>query len=141
VLVTKSNSIAIASAIGHWSISLLWRSGGSNLLVRDYCPHSLQSPICRLRQRTKEEKEVFAGITCPPGRVPRTPAKGGCPLQSRSLLVFPTLQQPCSFEKHGRYNRYLSRGRTCHHPARGCACVLPVPDHSRPVHPDITDAR
>jgi len=44
VIVTKSNSIAIASAIGHWSISLLWRSGGSNLLVRDYCPHSLKHP-------------------------------------------------------------------------------------------------
>src|SRR6266567_7665759 len=33
------------------------------------------------------------------------------------------------------------KGRACHHPARGRARVLPVPDHSRPVHPDIADAR
>src|SRR2546421_12838870 len=37
--------------------------------------------------------------------------------------------------------RFLSRGRACHHPARGCARVLPTPDHSRPVYPDIADAR
>jgi hypothetical protein len=48
VLVTKSNSIALASAIGHWRISLLWRSGGSNLLVREDCPHSFNHPCAVL---------------------------------------------------------------------------------------------
>jgi hypothetical protein len=34
----RSNSIAFVSGIGHWSLLLLWKCGGSKQLVRGYCP-------------------------------------------------------------------------------------------------------
>jgi len=46
--------------------------GGSSLNAFK-CFSSL---LRRLRRRAKKEKKGFAGITCPPDRVPRTPAGG-----------------------------------------------------------------
>ena len=39
----RSNSIAFVFVIGHGSLLLLWKCGGSKLLVRAYCPHSQKS--------------------------------------------------------------------------------------------------
>ena len=38
----RSNSIAFVFVIGHWSLLLLWKCGGSKRLVRGYCPHSFR---------------------------------------------------------------------------------------------------
>ena len=58
---------------------------GSPLPGLQGCPLLLLSPARRLRRRAGEEKRVFSGITCLPGRVPRTPAGTLRSLHSRFL--------------------------------------------------------
>src|SRR5437764_10855661 len=77
-------------------ISLHYEDKQGHLKVEAFyhsCPVFRVSPAAT---HEKQEKRVFARITCPPGRVPRAPARGLLPLATPLSRL---LNRPASYHK------------------------------------------